>query len=367
MKFRPDNGPLLAALFSLLLLVWMGSGFLGRDASASSLEGTGNDRSLERERVRVQVRTLQAQAIDRTVILQGHTAPERAVRLRAEVAGRVVAVGAGEGQLLESGAMVARLDAGDLEARLAHARDVVRQRELEFAGSERLYRQKLLSEAGLAQARAHLSGARAEAESLSVQLAKTQVRAPFGGLLDQRPVELGDYVKVGDTVATVLDFDPLLVVGHVSEAEGGQVRAGLTGSARLRDGRRFSGRVRHVQLEAAADTRTHRVEFELDPAPGLPVQAGVTARVTIQVQQVQAHLLSPALLTLDASGDLGVMVVDDGERARFLPVQLVRAGTEGAWVHGLPATVRLITVGAGFVRHGDPVEAVAEPVADTDS
>ncbi len=363
MKLRFDNGPLLAASLSFLLLLWMGSGVVGGDSRAGAEPAPVSGRTLERGAVRVLVQTVQAQTIDQLVTLHGVTAPDRAVTLRAETAGRVLSLQAGEGDRVAAGALLAALEPGDLPARLAHARDLVTQRELEYTGTQRLRKQNNVSEAELAAARARLSSARAELRAIERSQEKTRVDAPFAGSVDRLLVETGDYVQAGDPVARILNFRPTLVIGHVSETEGALLSDGLAGAGALRDGTVLSGHVRHVAAEADSQSRTHRVEFELASVADWQPLAGSTARIDIRVRSVTAHLLSPALLTLDETGRLGVKVVDPDERARFMPVQLVRAGVEGAWVSGLPERTRLITMGAGFVDDGETVEAVTEEAA----
>ena len=72
--------------------------------------------------------------------------------------------------------------------------------------------------------------------------------------------------------------------------------------------------------------------------------------------------MSPALLALDADHRLGVKSVNDAGNVVFHPVEIVRSSPEGLWVSGLPRSLRVITVGHGFVRDGDAVNAVPESV-----
>src|SRR5690606_37368106 len=99
---------------------------------------------------------------------------------------------------------------------------------------------------------------------------------------------------------------------------------------------------------------TFRTEIEIDN-PGGTIPAGVSAEATIPIARVDAHFVSPAVLVLDEAGVLGVKTVDAANRAQFQPVTIVSATPEGLWVAGLPETVRLITVGHGFVAVGETV------------
>ncbi len=80
----------------------------------------------------------------------------------------------------------------------------------------------------------------------------------------------------------------------------------------------------------------------------------------IPAETVPGHYVSPALLSLSSRDEIGVKSVDDDGNVVFHPVEVVRTGADGVWVTGLPTRVRVITVGQGFVREGDRVEAHAE-------
>jgi multidrug efflux system membrane fusion protein len=74
-----------------------------------------------------------------------------------------------------------------------------------------------------------------------------------------------------------------------------------------------------------------------------------------------AQRISPALLTLDSAGTLGVYIVDDMQIAAFIPVEIEQSETDGIWVSGLPETANVITVGQGYVNPGQKVEAIRAP------
>ena len=73
-----------------------------------------------------------------------------------------------------------------------------------------------------------------------------------------------------------------------------------------------------------------------------------------------AFIISAALLSLNSQDKIGVKSVDDDGVVIFHPIDIVRTGVDGVWVAGLPRRVRVITVGQGFVRAGDRVEARAD-------
>jgi len=85
------------------------------------------------------------------------------------------------------------------------------------------------------------------------------------------------------------------------------------------------------------------------------------------VRYVSAFVLSPALLSLNASDVLGVKFVNSDDRVEFMPVEVVRSTAEGLWISGLHEDTRIITVGQGFVHAGEKVIAVDEREIDAGS
>ena len=88
--------------------------------------------------------------------------------------------------------------------------------------------------------------------------------------------------------------------------------------------------------------------------------AGVTAEMRIPGGEVLAYRIAPSLLTLDASGELGIKTVDGQNHVEFHRVEMARSEANGVWVTGLPKTVTIITVGQDYVGEGQEVTAVSD-------
>ena len=344
---------LIAGILLAVLVLWLGSSLIfphkrevDEPARAAATPAPSP----------VQVSELKAEKISQIVSLSGRTAPARTVEVRAETAGRVVALGANRGAPVAAGSLLVKLDSGDRFARLSQARATVTQREMEYAGQQKLRPQGYVSDAKFAEAGAALEAARAELTRAQIDIQRMQIRAPFAGALQDRAVEVGDYLSTGALVATVIDNRKLVVSGSIAENQQPLVRRGSLGRARLATGQTVQGRLRYVAPQADAATRTFAVELEIDnSAARLPV--GVTADIELPVGEVLAHRVSPALLTLDEQGRVGVKLVGEDGRVRFVPAAVARSGTEGVWITGLPDPARIITAGQGFVRPGDLVSA----------
>lgn len=361
-KIRERQSWLISAGIAAAIALWLLSGLVvGSDEDEG---GTVIVQNSERAKSTVRVRTQSAEEVERTIVINGKTAPARVVQLEAETSGRVVAIGTERGRNLDRGELVLRLDERDRAARLAEARATVKQREVEFAARDKLKSSSYVSEAQLQEAIALLEAARTELTRAELDLEHMTVHAPFDGALQDRMVEVGDFVQPGDPVATFVDNRTIIVSGALSEFDAQYVAVGDPARARLATGETVHGRIRYVAPVADEATRTFAVELEVDNGDGR-LRAGGTAELLIPAEIVLAHQISPALLTLDDAGNVGVKIIDEDGSVRFVLADIALSTSEGVWITGLPATATIITVGQGFVPSGAVVNAVPEGEIDT--
>ena len=355
---------ILAAVFAVVVVGWVASGQFGGESEAedqglaeAAVASTPATTSGDSVSVRVSQRT--AQTRTRDLAVSGRTEANRWVDIKAETKGRVTEVVAKEGARVARGDVVVKLAMEDRGEKLAEAEAKARQRQIEFDAAKSLRQKGFRAETKTAESAALLEAAIAYVAQIAIDIDHTEISAPFAGVIDTRAVELGDFVESGDIIARLVDEDPYLVVGHVSELDIGLVKVGDSGVARLANGETVKGKVRYLATVADPSTRTFRVEIEV-PNRGRTLRGGVTAQIRLPVQSVQAHFLSPALLTLDDAGVLGVRTVNADAVVEFKPVSVFATQTDGVWVTGLPATATIITVGQEFVRHGQIVVPVPD-------
>jgi membrane fusion protein, multidrug efflux system len=351
----------IAALLAVALTGWLWSGQIGKSDQPPQAGATDHhDAALVVKPVAVQVQDLVAETIDREIIANGKTAPNRMATLRGETAGRVIRIGRGEGEAVRKGDLLVTLDPRDREVAVLEANALLHQREIELQAAKKLNEKGFQAETDVAKAEANFAIAEAALMRAELDLDHTRIMAPFDGVLDHRAVEIGDLIDIGDPVATILELNPFLVTAEVIETEVGRLQVGMPGVARLATGQTVSGKLRYIGSQADAKTRTFPIELEVTDADGRLV-AGVSAELKIAAERLLAHQLSPSVLALNDEGILGVKTVDHGDRVVFVPVDIARADDESVWLTGLPRNVRVITVGQGFVRDGSPVRPVLVP------
>lgn len=357
---RVNPSIILATVIALGATAWVVSGqFTDRPATAASEPPAQSETATAQQPPRVRVATSTARDYVAVIRASGQTEARRSVEIRAETAGRVATVGAAKGTWVEDGALIVQLDEADRRAQLARAKAAVEFRRIEYDAARQLAAKGYQAETKRAQALAELEQARADQAHIQVDLDRTRIVAPFRAVLDRRLMEVGDYLKEGDVVATLVELDPLRAVAHVPEHELPALTDGMPATVRLASGADFPAIVTYTAAVADPATRTFRVEAEFANPQGRIAQ-GMTAELTIPLPAQRAHHVSPAVFLLDGQGKIGVMHVDASETVRFRRIVVLGSDDQGAWIAGLPETARIVTVGQQLVSDGmrvTPVEA----------
>ncbi len=346
--------------------------------------------------VRVVALASQARTIESAVILRGRTEAARQVTVASETSGQVISEPLRKGAYVNLDDQLCQLDPGtraaslaetkarlteakgrvpEAEAALAEANARVREAEINvnaarklsedgFASETRLVSAEAVAEAataGIQRANSSLTSAQAGIESAEAAVAAAEreierltITAPFAGLLETDTAELGSLMQPGSPCATIIQLDPIKLVGFVPETNVNNVEVGATAQARVTSGDVVTGRVTFLSRSADDTTRTFRVEIEV-PNPDLAIRDGQTVEIVVAADGRTAHLIPQSALTLDDEGLLGVRTVTDQNTALFMPVTMIRDTAEGVWVGDLPDEVNIITVGQEFVIDDVPV------------
>jgi multidrug efflux system membrane fusion protein len=354
--------------------------------------------------------TSQAVTVDSAVIMRGRTEAARQVTVASEISGLVISEPIRKGAFVDAGDLLCQLDPGTLAAQLAEGRARlaeaqgrvpeaqatvveasarVREAEINVNVARRLSEDGFASETRLISAEAALEAANAGVQRASSQVISAQagiegaqatvaadqraierlnITAPFAGLLESDTSELGSLMQPGAPCATIIQLDPIKLVGFVPEASVSQITVGAMAGARLTTGQEVVGQVTFLSRSADEQTRTFRVEVRVPNADQL-IGDGQTAEIIVASDGRMAHLLPASSLTLDNDGAIGIraVVTQDGSNmdiARFMPVGIMRDTINGIWVTGLPDTVDVIVVGQEYVTNGVPVIVTMQQETD---
>jgi len=354
----------LAIIIAIGTLLWMLSGFIfsGKTKEVPSEDGFQRLQRGDVARVRTQRMTAEAQQLELT--LRGRTEAKRIVDIKAEMGGRIIVTPIEKGQRIKKGQILCQLAEDAYGALLTQAKANFEKARIDYEGALKLKEKNLLSASNIAASKAALENAKANVKIAEVNVAHLSIRAPFDGFVEDRPAQVGTLIERGHTCARMIDESIMLATGQVSEREITSLSEGLPVTAQLTGGGFVKGKITFVGRTAHPQTRTYRVEATLQTDGG-KLRDGNTTQVMVPLQEVMAYRISPAVLALDDTGQIGVRLVNANNIVEFHPIQVVRETTDGVWVTGLPPEINLITVGQEYVADGDKVETVPDDFGTT--
>lgn len=309
--------------------------------------------------VRVITLTLKPRRLVDKINLPAQMEPSKEVLVKAEVSGQVVKVLVEEGQRIKKGQVIIQLDDRDYRARLARIEANYKLAKLKYDRTKGLVDKKAYARDRLDEIEAQLKDFTARRNEAKLALSRTRITAPLSSLLNELKAKKGDYVGVEDTVAQILEIDPIKVTVGVPESdvvaifdlEEAEVIIEALGKRRVKGKRIFLSR----------QPRTLARLFELElrvPNPDGRILPGMFARVEL-VKHVFNQALAVPLYAIITEGDERFVFLEKGGRAVKRRVKL---GTLVGWqVHvtsGLKAGERVVVVGHRLLDYGQAVKVL---------
>jgi multidrug efflux system membrane fusion protein len=341
-----------ALIIFIALCLWIASGML--KAQNENENDSAKRKNAEIPLVKVTVENVTADEVTREISLYGRTEPDRIATIRSEVKGLVKEVHVQEGERVSKGQKIISIEKSDVVSRLKSAKATLEQREVELKGAQSLKKQGYQSQTALAQAIANVETAKADMVSYQLAVFKSQIIAPFDGIINVRFVEVGDFLKIGDNIAILVDLDPLVIAANVTEVNVHGLKIQQQATGRMVSGDVLQGKIRYISSISEPGTNTFRIEVEV-PNADYSQMAGISTELALPLEKTWAMRISPAVMALDEQGNLGVKTVVD-EHVKFVPIDIVKSDSQGVWLSGMGQQADIITLGHGFVRDGDKVE-----------
>jgi multidrug efflux system membrane fusion protein len=355
--FKPSR--IIAVGVVVAVAVWIGSGVMGKSDT-----GEGGPKPPTVVPVqKVGVATATPEMHTRDITLSCVTQADHKAAAVARGAGSVTELTVSRGSVVKAGDTVAKLSDEGRQAAVAQAQALLDQRMAEYTANKKLIDQGDAPKNNLAALEAAVAAAKAALAAAQAELEKATIRSPLDGKVDSLPVQVGQAVLPGAEIAQIVDPDPMLAVGSVSEARRSSVKVGQPATVRFIDNQHADGKVTFVAVSAETATRTYRVETRMDNPEGV-IPDGVTCEMAVQLEPVEAAAVPRSAIVFSDDGRLGVRIADSESRAQFVPVEVVDDARDVIWLTGLPGASRVIVVGQDFVKDGDQVEAVAAAELD---
>ena len=341
-----------AVVMALVVALWFSSALWWPDDPAPAI-----DASRQAGLTQIQARRYQRQLHYPVYAVSAKTQPNRRVDIKAQAAGMISKVAALRGAAVSADDLICMLDDQGRQAALRAAQAAVERADLEYRGVVSLQSGGFQSDLEIARALADLQAARSALAVARNAVDHLRMAAPFAGIVEERALELGDYVRPGQLCATLVELDPLRVVAQVAAANIDQLKIGQSAQFGLSSGDKHPAIISYLAHTADAITRTYRVEAQV-ANPTRALRAGLAGELEVGLPSVAAQLIPAAVLQLDDAGRSMVKVLSEDDRVVDINVQIISGNASGVWVQGLPPQVALITVGQNYVIAGERVDAV---------
>lgn len=322
------------------------------DKDAASKGGSGGP-------VPVESRKVETAEVPQVISAVGSLRSDESVTLRPEIAGRIVAIKFNEGQRVEKGAVLVQLDATVNQAEVQQARTNLDLAKSKYQRAVDLASRNFISGQARDEAKTAYEVAQAALAVVEARYSKTEIRAPFSGIIGLRVVSVGDYVKEGADLVNLEAIDPIKVDFRVPETFLKDVKVGQTMQVSMDaiPGKSYEGRVLAVNplLDAAGRSIVVRAQIRNQD---VSLRPGMFARITLVTQTKRDAVIVPEEALVPQGTDNYVFRVVDGKANRVKVETGLRRDGKVEIVSGIGKDDTIVTAGQSRLREG---VAVAGP------
>ena len=260
----------------------------------------------------VEVLESKAQIISDSIDFSSTTEAHRRIEIKSEVMTTVEKVLVKAGKSIKKGDHIIKLE--------------------EFDTNQELYELDLLSEN---------------------EFKKIALFAPFDGILLDGHKIGGELVMPGEKVYEIIDLSKLKIFGYINEneilniSEDNEVEVTILGES-------VNGKIDYISPFSDPNTKTFEIVVNVDNQ-NLKFKDGLSSMISIKKGEVLAHKISPSILSLGDEGELGVKVIDEGNKVLFKKINIIEDTSDFMLVTGLDSQEQLIIVGQQYVSNGEEV------------
>ena len=396
---------------------WLGSGQITNvnaqdEANSNTTENKdtnsykSDDNSNENEELvfSVETKVFKANLIDQSIELQGQTIHNKKIDVKSETSGNISEINFSRGDKVNKNLSLVLISMDDRKEKLLSAQkdlerlskelilneknrdNLLRQNiekiklyEIEYASAKQLIDKGLSSKSKLSLASFNLANAEADREDIKIKfestlanleaqitnvksllknikldIAKTNISAPFDGIISEKMVEETEFISVGTPLFTIIDLDPIKIEGYLSEFDVNKVSVGTNAIIEDSNGIKKNGTITFISPSAEISTRTFEITIEANNKD-LTYKSGITTKIIIKGSELKAHKIPPSILTLLDDGTVGVKAVNKENNVVFYPTKTIKDTIDGMWVSGLPESVNLIISGQEYISIGEKI------------
>lgn len=328
--------PIIRIIFGLAIILPLAAMSLtgcGNETGASDLESFSTDHQNEKA-TNVEVVEIQPASFTEYIEVPGEVKADIASTISAEESGRVSRIYYSRGARVKKGAVLIELDSEVLRKMYKEARAAYESARIRFERQKNLYQQKAVSEQQFLDTKFTFQRAEAALAALRARLKKMKIRSPIDGILDNRYVDIGEFVAPGTPVAEVIKIDTVRVEAGVPERYAVDIGPGSKVQVRIDvlGDRRVDGNISFIGSTINPTNRTFPLEVIIPNPEGL-IKPNMLARLYIVRRQYENAIVIPRDVIIEhETGSL--VFVADGQTAKARRVEIVASSGNEVLVRG---------------------------------
>lgn len=352
-----------AALPTLAVIVLLGvivalSGWIKSQGEIIKARKAGELRQ-EEHATNVVALQLTPRPVSDRISLPGLVRPWLALKVVAEGRGKIVAKEVTEGQVVSKGDILARIDDRDYQNAHSSARAAYRAAKSSLERITALYRDKLATQSQLDDAVTLVETTQAAMDTAALNLERCTIRSPLSGVVDNLPIEVGQFMNSADPVADLLQVDRLKVEVGIPESDVAAVRSvkNFRITIDALEGAVVEGRYHFLSKSTDSKAMLYKLEIALENPNGA-ILPDMFARVEIVKRRVADGLAVPLYSLVTHNDQQSVFVAENGIARK----KVVTLGIQEGWriqvTGGVTAGEAVIVVGQRGLNDGDTVNVV---------
>lgn len=308
--------------------------------------------------LQVEAVELDYESIEDRIYSSGTIRANEVVELSTETAGLITEILLQEGRSVERGDLLVKINDSELQAQKQRA-----EYRLSLAEQREARQQRLLERGGISQDEYEatlneVNVLRAEVRLIEAQIEKTEVRAPFTGVVGLKYVSTGSYISPDTRIASLQDVDPIKIDFSVPERFLARVSVGdlIEFSVQGVDST-FTGEVYAIEPRIDTDTRTLQVRAISDN-PDRVLFPGAFANITLILDQIDDAIMLPAIAIIPELNRQKVFVARDGKVEEVEIRTGIRTSNKVQVIDGLQVGDVVLTTGLLQARPGMDINIV---------
>ena len=303
----------------------------------------------------VEIQIIEPEFLENKIFANGTLISDEEIELHPETSGKVTKIYFDEGQRVNKGKLLVKINDADLQAQLRKAEEKLKLLRDKAERQNLLLEKELTSQEVFDVAQNEVASGEADVEFIKAQINKTEIRAPFGGTVGLRYVSEGSYVTPNINIAKLQKIDPIKIEFSIPQKYSGQVREGQEVKFNLTStDEEYSGKIYAIEPKIDPDTRTLKLRAKAENRdrqlfPGSFVELNLVLGQTDSAKLIPTEAVVP-----DLQGEK-VFVFNNGKAMPRNVETGIRSEDVIQITNGIEAGDSVIVSGIIQLRPGAPV------------